>query len=235
MDEINVDYKNSETNTKKEKNKIQGSLSNPNQRLFIDINQHLSEDFKPSHYITQLMGQPVFEEYPLSLLKKLQVTPQSPIHHPEGCVWNHVCLVVDQAAQVRNLSHNAPVFMWAALLHDIGKAETTRNRKGRIVSYDHDTVGMDLCIKFLSRLLADLDFIEKVGNLVKYHMHPLYVNKNLPFGDVKGMLAETDMHEIALLGYCDRMGRLGSKSEDEKANIEEFLKKCGVGDLVLSF
>lgn len=168
------------------------------------------------------------------MLKKLETTPQSPTHHPEGCVWNHVCLVVDEAAQVRHLSHNPLVFMWATLLHDLGKSETTRTRKGRIVSYDHDTVGMDMAIKFLEELTDDQEFISQVSKLVKYHMHPLYVNKKLPFGDVQGMKAETDMHEIALLGYCDRMGRLGSKAEEEKANIQEFLHNCGIKNVSLS-
>ncbi|MPN38076.1 hypothetical protein SDC9_185599 [bioreactor metagenome] len=61
-------------------------------------------------------------------------------------------------------------------------------------------------------------------------MHPLYVNNNLPFGDVKGMKAETDIYEVALLGYCDRMGRTGSNCEDVKADIKEFLIKCGVSN-----
>lgn len=216
-----------------QKDSVQGIAPTTSKQLFLEINQHLCEDHQPSEYITRLMTHNIFSLYPFSLLKKLVDTPQSPVHHPEGCVWNHVRLVVDQAAKVRHLSKNAPVFMWAALLHDIGKAETTRTRKGRIVSYDHDTVGGDLSVKFLSELTDDNKFIQKVSMLVKYHMHPLYVNKDLPFGDVKKMLVETDMHEIALLGYCDRMGRLGSKSEEEKANIKEFLRKCGVGDIGL--
>ena len=210
------------------------SDSSQNQSFFSELTNHLCSDACPSEYINRRLTTGEFDAYPFSILKKLVDTPQSPVHHPEGCVWNHVLLVVDQAAQVRHLSHNPLVFMWAALLHDIGKSETTRTRKGRIVSYDHDTVGMDLSVKFLLELTDNHEFIEQVSKLVKYHMHPLYVNKGLPFGDVKGMKAETDMHEMALLGYCDRMGRIGSKAEEEKANIEEFIQKCGVKDVTLS-
>lgn len=199
-------------------------------QLFSELNQHLCFDSQPSKNINQLMANGTFDRSPLLLLKKLKNTPQSPIHHPEGCVWNHVCLVVNQAAQVRHLSHNPTVFMWSALLHDIGKSETTSMRKGRIVSYNHDTVGMDICVKILSEMTDNQEFIYQVSKLVKYHMHPLYVNNNLPFGDVKGMKAETDIYEVALLGYCDRMGRTGSNCEDVKANIKGFLIKCGVSN-----
>lgn len=207
---------------------------NETESFFSNLTNHLCHDNYPSEYINKLLKEGNFDKYPFSMLKKLETTPQSPTHHPEGCVWNHVCLVVDEAAQVRHLSHNPLVFMWATLLHDLGKSETTRTRKGRIVSYDHDTVGMDMAIKFLEELTDDQEFISQVSKLVKYHMHPLYVNKKLPFGDVQGMKAETDMHEIALLGYCDRMGRLGSKAEEEKANIQEFLHNCGIKNVSLS-
>ncbi|WMI79807.1 HDIG domain-containing metalloprotein [Anaerotignum sp. MB30-C6] len=225
VDQGSIDHRND--------GKDNGSRSLIPRQLFEEITDHLCSDQHPSAYINGLLKKDGFDVHPFSMLKKLEVTPQSPVHHPEGCVWNHVALVVDQAAQVRHLSYNPKVFMWAALLHDIGKGETTRTRKGRIVSYDHDTVGMNLAINFLTELTDDDSFIQQVSKLVKYHMHPLYVNKSLPFGDVKGMKAETDMHETALLGYCDRMGRLGCKTEEEKANIKEFLERCGV-DVTLS-
>lgn len=59
------------------------------------------------------------------MLHRLKGTEQSLLHHPEGDVWNHTLLVVDEAANVKNKSTDAAVFMWAALLHDIGKPDTT--------------------------------------------------------------------------------------------------------------
>ncbi len=38
--------------------------------------------------------------------------------------------------------------MWGALLHDLGKAPTTKIRKGKITSYDHDKVGAELVRNF---------------------------------------------------------------------------------------
>lgn len=199
-------------------------------QLYVELTKHLCRDIKPSDYLNRLSHAGGFHSFPFSMLKDLEKVPQSPIHHPEGCVWNHVCLVVDQAAEVRQESQYPTAFMWAALLHDIGKAKTTRNRRGKITAYDHDSVGMQLSIEFLSQLTEDQKQIRLVSMLVKYHMHPLYVLKNLPFGDIQGLKTETDPREIALLGFCDRMGRLGSNVEDEKKNMQEFMDKCGLKD-----
>ncbi len=209
--------------------KIQNQESNmASKQLYHEITTHLCQDTRPSEYLSIMSHTDNWNLYPFSMLKALEKVPQSPIHHPEGCVWNHVCLVVDQAAQVRQESHDPTAFMWAALLHDIGKAKTTRTRRGKITAYDHDSVGMELSIEFLSQLTEDEKRIRSVSMLVKYHMHPLYVLKKLPFGDIQGMTTETDPREIALLGFCDRMGRLGSNSEDEKKNMQEFMEKCGI-------
>lgn len=94
--------------------------------------------------------------------------------------------VIDAAAHNRIKSREPVVFMWAALLHDLGKAPTTRLRKGRITAYDHDRVGAE-------------------------------------------MAEEVSIHEIALLGLCDRLGRQPTSEEkilEEHKNIERFVQKC---------
>ena len=75
--------------------------------------------------------------------------------------------------------------MWGALLHDLGKAPTTKIRKGKITSYDHDKVGAELCREFLEVFTDDEEFIKQVTALVRWHMQTLFVIKNLPFADVK--------------------------------------------------
>jgi putative nucleotidyltransferase with HDIG domain len=135
-------------------------------------------------------------------------------------------LVVDEAAKLRNKSRDERVFMWAALLHDIGKAETTKNKKGKITAYNHETVGADLCVKFLQEFTTDDTFIQKVKGLVRWHMQILHVVKDMPFADIKSMKEETDIREVALLGFCDRMGRTNVDTIKEKNNIIMFLEKC---------
>ena len=117
--------------------------------------------------------------------------------------------------------------MWAALLHDIGKPDTTRVRKGKITSYDHEKVGVELARRFLSGFEADKALTDRVCMLIRYHMQILFVVKDMPFADINGMKKNTDVTEVALLGLCDRLGRLHADLAAEKANVRCFLEKCG--------
>jgi tRNA nucleotidyltransferase (CCA-adding enzyme) len=194
--------------------------------LLYEINNHILLDEQPSIFLNSIVNTKIFKEYPFNMLYKLKETEQSPIYHPEGNAWNHTMLVVDEAAKLRNKSRDERVFMWAALLHDIGKAETTKNKKGKITAYNHETVGADLCVKFLQEFTTDDKFIQKVKGLVRWHMQILHVVKDMPFADIKSMKEETDIREVALLGFCDRMGRTNVDTIKEKNNIILFLEKC---------
>ena len=76
-------------------------------------------------------------------------------------------LVIDAAAKVKDRSKDKKVFLWAALLHDIGKPDTTEHRNGRITSYDHDKIGAEMVANFLREFTDDYDFIEPVVSLVR--------------------------------------------------------------------
>lgn len=202
--------------------------------IFEEISSHLLNDAKPSIYLENLIMGKLNSIYPFTMLYKLKDTKQSPKYHPEGNVWNHTMMVVNEAAIVREISKNQIVFMWAALLHDIGKIDTTRVKKnGRITSYDHDRVGVRLSREILDTLIQDNKlvcdkecFIDEVTELVRWHMHILYVVNKLPFGDVDKLVKTGDIDEIALLGWCDRMGRTNSDPMEEEINIKKFIEIC---------
>jgi len=202
-------------------------ISDDNKLLvFNEINNHILLDEQPSIFLNSIVNTKIFKEHPFYMLYKLKETEQSPVHHPEGNAWNHTMLVVDQAAGLRHMSRDEKAFMWAALLHDIGKAETTKNKRGKITAYNHESVGSDLCVKFLQEFTTDDEFIETVKGLVRWHMQILHVVKDMAFADIKSMREDTDIDEIALLGFCDRMGRTNVDIAKEKKNIKIFLEKC---------
>ena len=195
--------------------------------LFSEIGEHLLKDEKPSAYLNRVSDSPMFFEYPFSMLKDLKKTEQSPKYHPEGSAWNHTMLVVDAAAGVKDKSRDKRVFLWAALLHDIGKAPATRKRNGRIISYDHDKIGAKMAMDFLGEFTNDFDFISRVSLLVRWHMQVLFVVNGLPFSDIGTMRDQVELSEVALLGLCDRMGRDGADEAHEKEAVRTFLQKCG--------
>lgn len=80
---------------------------------------------------------------------------------------------------------------------------------------------------FLAEFTKDEALIYLVYNLVLFHMQPLFVLKDLPFAEIDKMMKYTDVRDIALLGFCDRTGRLGSNSAKEEENRKLFLDKVG--------
>ena len=206
------------------------------QEYFIEFNSHLLSDNEPSVYFNELIGKGDFPEFaPFDILLKLKDIKQNEKYHPEGSVWAHTMLVVDEAAIVKEMSIDKDVFMWVALLHDIGKVTTTKIRHGRITSYDHDVAGAGMAKKFLEKCVKDKDFVESVAKYIYWHMQPLFVSKKLPFANLTKMSQEVSPAELALFSLCDRRGRgkLTSEKEKEEArHIKIFLNKCE--DLVLS-
>lgn len=187
----------------------------------------LKNEPEPSARLREYARQPWFQKSPFSMLLALKNTAQSPVYHPEGNVWEHTMLVVDEAAKRRSFSRDPEAFLLAALLHDLGKPATTKIRGGKITAYGHDKKGAELTRLFLREVTRVAGLIDRVAWLVAYHMQILYVNRNLPFGDLKGMLEHTDLREAALLCYCDRMGRGARNPLEEQEELLRFLRSCG--------
>jgi putative nucleotidyltransferase with HDIG domain len=196
--------------------------------IFLNIEKHILEDDKPSNYLDEGLRTHMLDQYPFSMIKDLQEVPQNPKFHPEGNVFIHTMMVLDEGAKIRDRSTDKRTFMWALLLHDIGKKPTTKVRKGKLTSYDHDIAGADMTRKFLIYFNEEEIFITKVTALVRWHMQSLFVTKNLKFQNISGMLDEVNINEIALVSLSDRLGR-GNLDYKEVENtiieVNEFKRK----------
>ncbi len=102
----------------------------------------------------------------LPQLRGLDQIPQDPRWHPEGDVWTHTLLVIE------NLPQNATFAMaLSALFHDIGKASTTVLREtGRITTYGHENVSKKMADEILDNLGADPQLKKEVLFLIRNHM-----------------------------------------------------------------
>lgn len=189
--------------------------------LFLEIEKHLLEDKKPSVYLNNLLSKGAFDKMPFKLIKDLKSAEQSKKHHPEGDVFIHTMMVVDKGATVRDKANSKREFMWALLLHDLGKPKTTRYIGKKLVSYDHDKLGEQLSKEFLSNFTSDQKFILNVSKLVRYHMHLIFIIKNLPFTDFEGLKKYVNINDIALIFYSDRLGRGGVTEEDKQTVLKE--------------
>ena len=88
---------------------------------------------------------------------------QPPEYHPEGDVWTHTLLLLD------NLRNPSPTLALGALLHDVGKPPTFR-LADRIRFDAHVEKGMEMATDILTRLRFSNDETRQVVALVANHM-----------------------------------------------------------------
>src|SRR5947209_11309485 len=88
---------------------------------------------------------------------------QPPQYHPEGDVWKHTLLLLEQ------LDRPSATLALGALLHDVGKPPTFRVAE-RIRFDGHVEEGVTLGHRILTRLRFSRDVIEQVEALIANHM-----------------------------------------------------------------
>lgn len=127
---------------------------------------------------------PAWEALLGALVPAMAGTPQNPRHHGEGDVWRHtrlVCRALTALPDYRGLAAERRTALFlAALLHDVGKPQTTRLEQGRWRSPHHAAVGAGLARVFLWQDLGLSGTPEKqrlretVCRLIEYHTLPTH-------------------------------------------------------------
>ncbi len=139
----------------------------PKERVFEEFNKLLLKAKKPSLGLNFLKDSNWLKHFPE--LYNLIGCKQNPDWHPEGDVWIHTLMAIDNAAEAReniNEEHRL-AFMYAALLHDIGKPSMTLED---LTSNGHDQAGVALAENFMKRLTNDVELIKTIKELVGLHM-----------------------------------------------------------------
>ena len=143
----------------------------PGERVMGELEKALLQAERPSIFFEELRAMHLLSCW-FPELEALIGVLQNPAFHPEGDVWNHTMRVLDAAAALRGESTRPLWFQLAALCHDLGKAVTTEARDGVLHAYGHETAGVPLAKRFLSRLTRETKCIQYVQNMVELHMEP---------------------------------------------------------------
>ena len=143
---------------------------------------------------------------------------QEPQWHPEGDVWVHTLMVVDEArGAIDDLDRaQQAIVMLGAVCHDFGKPATTRVIDGRIRSLGHEEAGVEPARSLLDRLnvnsMDGVDVRGQVLGIVAHHLNPGAWHKSptgVGDGAFRRLAAKVDMELLARVARADCRGRGG--------------------------
>ena len=157
--------------------------------------------------------------------------PQEPEWHPEGDVWTHTLLVIDEArGRLEHLPRPQRIaVMLGAVCHDFGKPATTAFMDGRIRSLNHEEMGVPPSTAFLDRLnihtLDGYDVRGQVLGLVAHHLKPGMWHAAHKVGDgaFRRLARKVDLELLARLAEADCRGRTG---DFDCSAMDWFLKRA---------
>ena len=142
------------------------------ERIFGELEKALLKAAKPSVFFSTLRQMDQLDGW-FPEVKNLIGVLQPEKYHPEGDVWTHTMLVLDEAAALRDQAENPIGLMLSALCHDLGKPATTKTGEdGRLHAIGHEQAGIPLAQQFLSRITHEKKLIRYVLNMVELHMIP---------------------------------------------------------------
>ena len=188
----------------------------PAERIWGEIEKLLLLAERPSQGLALALRLGVIERL-FPELHALVGCPQEPDWHPEGDVWVHTLLVVDQARQrIAGLDRAAQTtVMLGALCHDLGKPPTTAFIDGRIRSLDHEQAGVDPASAVLDRLnihtMDGHDVRRNVLGIVAHHLKPGMFRQaaTVTDGAFRRLAQKVDLELLAIVARADCEGRGG--------------------------
>ena len=192
----------------------------PAERVFGEIEKLLLKSARPSLGLGLLREWGLLPRVAPELLP-LAGTPQDPQWHPEGDVWTHTLLALDQAVPLAaDLDRpRALTVMLATLCHDLGKASTTRFEEGRVRSRGHEEAGLAPTRSLLDRwnvhTLLGYDVRNQVLALVGNHLKPgqLYDDRErVSDGAIRRLAAKCEPGLLYRVARADCLGRTGDFS-----------------------
>ena len=177
------------------------------ERVMGELEKALLKAEKPSIFFEVLREMNQLEDW-FPEVQTLIGIPQEPRFHPEGDVWNHTMLVLDQAAALRTQAKEPLAFMLSALCHDFGKRDAIQMDNGRIRALGHEAAGLPIAEAFLSRITMEKKLHTYVRSMVELHMRP-----NILVGQQSGVKSYCRLFDqsvcpddLLLLAKADALG-----------------------------
>ena len=190
----------------------------PSERIWGEIEKLLLQAARPSIGFEVALDLGVIDRL-FPEIRALVGCEQEPEWHPEGDVWIHTLMVIDQArTRIDDLDHpRQVVVMLGAVCHDLGKPPTTAFIDGRIRSIDHEQAGVAPATAVLDRLnihsLDGYDVRQQILGIVAHHLKPgMFHQSPTPVSDgaFRRLAAKVDLELLARVAKSDCLGRTGN-------------------------
>ncbi len=188
----------------------------PAERIWGEVEKLLLQSGRPSVGFALALDLGVVDAV-LPEMRPLVGCEQEPEWHPEGDVWTHTLMVVDEARRL-NDDLDRPrriAVMLGAVCHDLGKPATTAVVDGRIRSLDHEEAGVAPTLALLDRLnvhtIDGFDVRRHVAGLVANHLKPgmFFKAGNVRDGAFRRLAQKVDLELLARVARADCLGRGG--------------------------
>lgn len=189
----------------------------PAERIWGELEKLLLKAPRPSVGLALALELGVIERL-FPEIHALAGCPQEPEWHPEGDVWVHTLMVVDQArTRIDDLPRAAQIIvMLGAVCHDLGKPPTTAVIDGRIRSLGHEEAGVQPSAALLDRLnlysIDGIDVRRDILGIVAHHLKPggwYKVRDEVGDGAFRRLAEKVDMELLARVAKSDCLGRAG--------------------------
>jgi len=186
---------------------------------------------KPSKGLEVLRQSNLLRYFPE--IEKLQGVPQDPDHHPEGDVYVHTLMVIDEAAKQRtgDPEFDMPL-MFGALSHDFGKPENTQVEEGgKIRALGHEEGGYEPTVTFMKRMKAPNDLTKQVATLVATHLRPQLMPERAGRKGYRRLnrvldAAKVSPELLAAVSKADTLGRTTEKAvRRDTSRADKFLEE----------
>ena len=190
------------------------------ERVYVEWTKLLLKSPKPSLGFELMRELGILKYFPE--LEALIGVVQSPKWHPEGDVWVHTMMCVDEMSLLIDVDEKLSLkMMFAILCHDLGKAtHTTVDDEGRIRAIGHEEAGLEPTKSLMYRLMDEHDFIESLLPLVEHHLKPsqFYAAKSKASA-IRRLATKVNIEELLIVAKADFLGRTTkeSLSRDYKA------------------
>lgn len=143
---------------------------------------------------------------------------QSPKWHSEGSVGEHTMMTLDYA---REMTDDLTI-LWAALLHDTGKAVCTKIEDGKITAYNHEKESVKITENIMKRLFFWGDDADTILYLIKNHMRIKKVSK-MKKKKVDDLITHNLFEKLRILGRADNKASVPDHP-DERDDWDAFLE-----------